>query len=279
MVFEQLYSSNWIEKKAGYAFLLGLSYSIIGIASAMFLFPQDPGIVAIAFTSLLITPSLNRLLTIEEKQAAKSSGFNIIDLYRNHSDIFKVYFFLFLGILLAFAFYAVVWPTIATTSVFEQQANIFGNVGNAIKARYNLRFIDLFANNLKVMIFCLVASLFYGSGAIFLITWNASVWGVIFGMIARNSALTAGSNPFLIFALTFIAVFPHMILEASTYFIAAISGGIISKAVVREKPFSERFNIIIQDGFVMFMIALIILVIAVYIETYITGHLIGMFGL
>ena len=68
IVFEQLYSSEWIEKKARYAFLMGLSYSILGIASALFLFPTNPGMVSIAFTSLLILPSLNKLLSIEENE-------------------------------------------------------------------------------------------------------------------------------------------------------------------------------------------------------------------
>ena len=102
MVLEQIYSSRWIERRSRYAFLMGLSYSVIGIASAMFLFPQDPGLAAIAFTSLLILPSLNRLISIEETQAARKRKFNLIGLFKDHNDIFKVYLFLFLGIMLSF---------------------------------------------------------------------------------------------------------------------------------------------------------------------------------
>ena len=42
MVFEQIYSSKWIEQKSRYAFLMGLSYSIIGIFSAMLIFTVPP---------------------------------------------------------------------------------------------------------------------------------------------------------------------------------------------------------------------------------------------
>lgn len=278
MVFEQLYSSKWIEQKARYAFLMGVSYAIIGIASAMLLFPEDPGLVAIAFTSLLIVPSLNKLLSIEAKQAAVSKGFVLARIFKDHWDIIKVYIFLFLGIMLAFAFFSLVWPSVATSAIFREQSNVIGSTGHAIYGGQNI-LNALILNNLKVLVFCLIASLVYGSGAVFIITWNASVWGTIFGMIAKNSALVAGQNPFAFFLITLIAVFPHLILEASSYFLAVISGGIISKAVIHEKIFSRRFQQIMQDGLVMFVLALIVLFIAAFIEANYSGSIMGLLGL
>jgi uncharacterized membrane protein SpoIIM required for sporulation len=278
MVLERLYSSKWIEQKSRYAFLMGLSYSIIGIFSAMFLFPKNPGLVAIAFTSLLILPSLNSLLSVEANEAARSNKFDIIGLFKDHNDIFRVYLFLFLGILLSFSFFSVIWPSIATSQIFAQQVNVLGWATGEAYTKAGL-FGGLLTNNLKVLVFCLLASFIYGSGAVFIITWNASVWGTIFGIIARDSAAAVGQNPFVYFGLMFLAVFPHMILEASSYFLAAISGGVVSKAVLREKLFSKRFSQIIEDGLMMFFIAIIVLIIAVYIEANITGSIVRFFGL
>jgi uncharacterized membrane protein SpoIIM required for sporulation len=277
MVLEQIYSANWIEKKSRYAFLTGLGYSIIGIGSALLLFPQDPGLAAIAFTSLLILPSLNKLMSIEENQAAREKKFDIIELFRDHNDIFKVYLFLFLGILITFSVFSLVLPSITASRIFSQQVNVLGITGEAYTTG-NI-FWSLFSNNLKVLIFCLIASFIYGSGAVFIITWNASVWGTIFAIVSKQSAVITGQNPVFYFALTLLAVFPHMILEASSYFIAAISGGIVNKAVLREKLFSKRFTQIIEDGLMMFVIAAIVLVIAVYIEANITGYVVQFFGL
>ena len=81
MVLEQLYSADWIQKKARYAFLMGLSYSIIGIGSAILLFRDNPGLAAIAFTSLLIVPSLNKLLALEQEEIAGGQRFNILSLF------------------------------------------------------------------------------------------------------------------------------------------------------------------------------------------------------
>jgi len=64
---------GWMEKKVRYAFLLGLVYSTIGIISAMFLFGKNSGLAAVAFTSILLIPSLNKLLTMEENIGCKSN--------------------------------------------------------------------------------------------------------------------------------------------------------------------------------------------------------------
>jgi hypothetical protein len=276
MVLEQLYSSKWIEQKCRYAFLMGLTYSIVGIASALLLFPKDPGLAAIAFTSLLIVPSLNKIMSIEQKQAA-AEEFSVFKVFTYHSDVFKVYLFLFFGIMASFAFFSLAWPSMVTSKIFEQQVNVLGAAGQAYYS--SGVFGSLLVNNLKVLVFCLIASLVYGAGSIFVITWTASVWGTVFAIVANNSAHIAGQNPVVYFLLTMLAVFPHMFLEAAAYFIGSISGGIVSKAVVKEKAFSERFNKTISDGLVMFVVALIILVIAVYIEANFAGKFVGLFGL
>ncbi len=70
-MLEQLFPASWIERKSWFAFVLGVCYAILGIGSALLLFPRQPGLAAVAFTSLLSLPSLNKLLTVEEKQAAR----------------------------------------------------------------------------------------------------------------------------------------------------------------------------------------------------------------
>ncbi len=286
MVLEQIYSASWIERKAIYAFLLGIAYSVIGIAFALFIFPEDPGLAAVALTTLILIPSVAKLLSIEEEQAALRDKFSFRYLWTDHRDIFKVYFFLFLGIFLSFAFFSIALPSMATSHLFEKQINMLGlasgdAVGEAAgeAGGYPFSFFSIFTNNLKVLIFCLLFSFVYGAGAIFLITWNASVWGVIFGVIAKNSTVVTGENAFLFFLLTLVAVFPHMFAEASAYFIGALSGGIISEAAVRERLLSPGFRQVVKDGLIVFLIAVIILIIAAYVEVIVPGKIINFFGI
>ena len=56
MVLEHLFPEDWLEHKGRYAFILGVVYSVIGIIIATILFPGDPALVAVAFTSLLLLP-------------------------------------------------------------------------------------------------------------------------------------------------------------------------------------------------------------------------------
>lgn len=281
MVFEQLYSAKLIEQKSFYAFLMGLGYSIIGIATAIFLFGGSPvsiGLSSIAFTSLLIVPSLNKLFSIEAKQAAESSDYNFITkIFKNHADITKVYIFLFFGILLAYAFFSVVWEPLSTAIIFKEQVVVTGITGEAASPMN--AFKAYISNNLLILLFILIASIIYGSGSIFLITWNASTWGTVFGIIAHKSAISAGTNPLTYFLVIFSAVFLHTLFEAGSYLLGALSGGILSKAIVREKLFSDRFNQIMQDALIIFILAVLAVIIGAYIEAGITPGLIKAFGL
>jgi|TARA_Y100000310_G_C20703379_1_gene832165 uncharacterized membrane protein SpoIIM required for sporulation len=275
-MLEQLFPASWIERKSWFAFILGASYAVFGIGSALLLFPKEPGLAAVAFTSLLALPSLNKMLSLEEKQAAREKKFDLTDPFKNHKDVFSVYIFLFIGVFLAFSLTSIILPSITTNNIFAEQVNAVGLTGSAAGQG---NFTSIFSNNLIVFLFALVASFVYGSGAIFIIIWNASVWGVVFGVIARDATTIANYSPGVYFTLMIIAVAPHMITEASAYIMAAISGGIVSKAVIFEKSFSKRFKKILQDAYVIFFIAIILLVIAAYIETNITRNLFRLVGL
>ena len=123
-----------------------------------------------------------------------------------------------------------------------------------------------------MLIACFLISLVTGDGAIFLITWNASVWGTIFGITARNAAANAGASAIYFLLLVLIIVFPHMIIEALAYITGAISGGLISKDVILEKFDSSRFAVVFQYNFMMFLIALVFLLAGAMVETWVLGN-------
>lgn len=275
-MLEQLFPHSWIERKAWFAFVLGISYTVLGIGSALLLFPKEPGLAAVAFTSLLVLPALNKFLTSEEKQAAKEKKFDLTDPFKNHKDIFNVYIFLFIGVFLVFFIFSMILPGIATNNIFADQINNVGTLGNVATVG---SFASIFSNNLIIFLFALVASFIYGSGSIFIIIWNASVWGVILGVIAKESTIIANYNPLAYFFIATAAVAPQMISEAAAYITAAISGGIVSKAVILEKVFSARFTKTVQDALVIFFVAIVLLLVAAYIESNITQNLFMLVGL
>lgn len=273
MVLEHIFPVDWLENKGRYAFILGLIYSFVGILLASILFPGDPALVAVAFTSLLLLPELYKIFSIEERRERMEERVTIRALWRDDIDIVRIYIFLFLGILLVYSIGTMILPEFQTNSLFREQLEIrFGQgfAGSATSTIFSGRlFLDLLSNNFLVLVAVFIMALLTGDGAIFLITWNASVWGAIFGITAKNAALFAGKNPLYFFGLIMLIVFPHMILEALSYFLAAISGSVISKDVILEEFASDRFMEVFGFNLYLLLFALVFLLLGAIVETFV----------
>ncbi|HLC70678.1 MAG TPA: stage II sporulation protein M, partial [Candidatus Nanoarchaeia archaeon] len=185
----------------------------------------------------------------------------------------RIYIFLFLGILLVYSIGTMVLPDFQTNSLFREQLEIrFGQgfAGNATAGIFGSDlFLSLLSNNFLVLLACFILALLTGDGAIFLITWNASVWGAIFGITAKNAALFAGQHPLYFFGIIMLVVFPHMILEGLSYFLAAISGSVISKDVLLEDFSSSRFWEVFGFNLYLLLFALLFLILGALVETFV----------
>lgn len=270
MVLEHLFPENWLEKKSGYAFLLGAGYSIIAIVIASILFPADPALVAVAFTALLLLPELYKMFSIEERLEDKEKKFSFKNLYKDNKNFVKVYLFISLGIFLVYAIGALVLPSFQVNDLFREQLEMRGASGGAIFT--DSLFWGILINNWWVLIACFLISLLTGDGAIFLITWNASMWGTIFGVTARNAAHYSNANPFFNLLLVLVIVLPHAFLEILSYILAAISGGVISKDVLLEKFESTRFNRVFNYNVWILIMAVAILFLGAFVETFVLNN-------
>jgi len=275
MVLEHIFPEDWLERKGRYAFILGVVYSIIGIFISSILFPGDPALVAVAFTSLLLLPELYKIFSIEERQEKMEQRVGIKALWKDDIGVVKIYLFLFLGILLVYSIGTIVLPHMQINDLFREQLEIrFGQgfAGSAVGLFSSSLFWDLLSNNFLVLIACFIMALLTCDVAIFLITWNVSVWGTIFGITAKGAGMFAGKHPFLYFGLIMLIVFPHMILEAISYFLAAISGSVISKDVLLEKFISRRFMEVFGFNMYLLFFALVFLLLGALVETFVLQH-------
>lgn len=266
MVFEQIFKERWIEKKPRHAFLLGVVYSAIGLLSSWFIFKSSFGLMSIAFTSILLIPSLNKLLAHEENVEIRERKFHLMQLLKDHKDIFEIYVFLFLGVFVAYSAFVLMLPPETALRLFAPQLKVAGITGYAF---FQTMFGSILLNNLIVMVVCFVLSLIYGAGSILFITWNATVWGVVFAYNAKVSASYMGSHPWVAFGAMMLPILPHMITEALSYLSAAIAGGVVSKSVIREKWGSKKFNHVLTDGLILLGIGFILVVIAGWLEVYV----------
>ncbi|HLD04554.1 MAG TPA: stage II sporulation protein M [Candidatus Nanoarchaeia archaeon] len=274
MVLEHLFPESWLEQKARYGFLLGAGYTVFGLVIAQLLFPADPALVAVAVTSMMLLPELYKIFSIEERQERSEKRFKLWKLISDNFDFMKVYLFILLGVFVVYALAAIMLPSLQVNDLFREQLEMRGASGKAILSSSSAGlFESIFFNNLWVLIACFLISLLAGDGAIFLLVWNASVWGTIFGVMARNAAYYAHTNPFYYLGLILLIVLPHAILEIFSYILAAISGGVISKDVLLEKFESVRFNQVFAYNFILFLIALLVLVVGAGVETWVLENI------
>lgn len=256
MVLEQMFKARWLEQRPLYAFFLGLLYAIIGIISSRLIFPNSSSVMSVAFASILLIPSLNILLSDEENREIREQKLSLRILLRDHVDVFEIYFFMFLGVFVIFSSAALFMSEAYTLHAFSNQLAVAGYTGQAT-------FIDgytlsIFTNNLLVLFVCFLLSLVYGAGSVLFLVWNASVWGVVFGFAFKTPAA---------FAVEILPIMPHMLGETTAYVSAAIVGGVVSKAVLREKMFSTKFNHIITDAGIFLGFAVVVIFLAAIIET------------
>ena len=273
MVLEHIFPEDWLERRGMYAFVLGVIYSVIGVLIASVLFPGDPALVAVAFTSLLILPELYKIFSIEERKESLEQHITFKALWKDDIELIRIYIFLFIGILLVYSIGTMILPSFQTNTLFREQLEIRFGQGFAGQAAGGIfssgLFYELLSNNFLVMVACFILALLTGDGAIFLITWNASVWGTIFGVTAKGAAAFSGQNPFYLFAIVMLVVFPHMMIEAISYFLAAISGSVISKDVILEEFASHRFFEVFGFNLYLLLFALVFLLLGALVETFV----------
>lgn len=166
MVLERLFPDDWLEQKARYAFVLGAGYSLLGIVLSKILFPADPALVAVAFTALLLLPSLSKLFAKEEKRERKEKKFSLKELWKDNQEFIRVYLFLALGIFLVYSLAAIVLPSFQVNQLFREQLEMRGASGGAIFDTG--LFLDILINNWWVLLAIFFLSLITGDGAIFL---------------------------------------------------------------------------------------------------------------
>ena len=279
MVLERLVPENFAEKKLWYAFFFGVVYSIIGIFVASILFPSDPSLVAVAFTAILLIPTIRKIYSIEERQIKDERKFSFKAIFKNHNDFVKFYLLIMLGIFIVYSISAIILPSFQINSLFREQLELRGAGavdGNAISIGglefSQSLFWSLLSNNIIVLIACVIMAFLTGDGAIFLLTWNASLWGTIFGVTARNAGFFTNTHPAIFLGLILLIVLPHAFLEILGYIVGAISGGLMSNDIElelgesRKEQYQGKFW---KTVIVILIIAIIIIIIGAVVETYV----------
>jgi len=263
----RIYPHDYVLKRPLMGLLLGFLFSIVGIGITALFFKRDPAIITVAFTSLLLYPTVTTLLDREKKNLEKERRIEDFFLLGMHRRVLSIYLFIFLGVLLGYAFFSLFLPSLAANTLFESQISVlYGSVGKAVAFTPDL-FFSLFSHNFQVLLLAFTTALLVGDGAIFLLVWNASVWGTIFGNLANTAANFGALNPAVLFGIILMIVLPHTIIEATSYIMAAMSGGVTSDFILSSK--SKNMEKFILRSLAIFLGAVVVLAVGMFVEQYV----------
>ena len=282
MVLESLFNPFTVKRRPWEMFFAGFIYAVVGLLLAYFVFREVAGILMVFLIVMATIPMLYTTIKNEEELDLKIDREWVI--LKEHSRVLLYLIFLFLGITAALVLSYLTLPSEMTSSIFALQEKAITNVNQNIQGHITGGvaqldfFIRIFMNNLKVLFFCLVFSLLYGTGAIFILTWNASVIAVAIGGLIKSELAQVASLTGLVSlssyaGITAFGVFRYMthgILEIAAYFVMGLAGGILSIALIKHNFQEDR---VLVDALDLIFISVGLLLIAGVVEVYITPQL------
>jgi uncharacterized membrane protein SpoIIM required for sporulation len=275
MVLESLFNPFVVKKKPWEMFLAGFIYSIIGLGLSYIVFKEISGILTVFLIVMATLPMLYTTIKNEEELDLKFD--KEITLLKEHTKVLVFLMFLFLGITAALSLAYVFLPEAVVNTTFSLQQQAIVNTNSNVQG--NITHFGLFTkivlNNLKVLFFCLIFAFLYGTGAIFILTWNASVVAAAMGNafkleLAKGASLvglSSISSYFNAASFSFFRYMTHGLLEMASYFVAGLAGGIISIALIKHNFKNDKVFI---DALDLILISIGMLIIAGVVEVYVT---------
>ncbi len=284
-MLETLINPKKAERRPWEMFFVGFVYAAIAILLANFLFMKNPALeqytslFIICFTVMFSIPFMYYIIKLEEKKEERSN--NERTLIKEHGKAISALLFLFLGFVVAFSVMYMVLPANIANANFESQIRTFcavnhkGSIDDCVNSLTGKAYLttsnikegmsyvsSILATNLTVFVNCLIFSLLFGAGAIFILAWNASVIGTAIGIFAHKSSygLFGGFARYMI----------HGIPEIAGFFVAALAGGIIGTAVIRHRMEKKKFWHVLHDSLDLIILGVIILILAAFIEVFLT---------
>ncbi len=269
MVLEVLVNPSKVSGKPWEMFFIGGMYSLVSALLAFWVFDSYVSVVMVTFTTIAAIPFVRSALVEEEAKERESNGESMVS---SHMKILSMFTFLFLGFVTVFLSIFLILPEESASHMFAAQVDAIQEVQNSVTGSF-WNVFSLFGavllNNLKVLVLCLIFSLIYGSGAIFILAWNASVMGSAIG-IGIERAIDASSTSFQAVSTNLMGYFLHGIPEILAYFVGGLAGGILSVAIVNEKFGDVSFKRAFTDSINLVLFAVIVLVFAGLIEVFVS---------
>ncbi|MFC1710668.1 stage II sporulation protein M [Nanoarchaeota archaeon] len=282
-MLESLINPKRVEKGPWKMFFIGILYASLSLLLVKLFFSGDPvlikygGILVVTFCVMFSIPFMYFIIKKEEVEDEHVEGF--FHVWKVHKDAIYAFMWLFLGFIIAFAFWNIVlqdpnlynaqietYCAINSPGNLEKCVNEYSFTGKAIEVTGAStgfgRFLSIIENNIYVLIFTLIFSVIFGAGAIFILAWNASVIAAAIGIFTKYqlSEIPLGIVRYMI----------HGFPEIAAYFVTALAGGIFGVSIIRNGIKNIKSLRVLENVAILLFFAIILLVLAALIEVFLT---------
>ena len=279
MVVEALLYPIKAEKKPWEMFFLGFLYASIGIFVSLWVFKEQSSLIMVFMITMAALPLFYNTIKLEEGKDMIINKESAI--LREHNKAISFFMYMFIGITVACTFWYVFLPASTISTLFDKQVGTIQSINNQVSgnsiAGLNT-FWKIFFNNFRVLAFSVLFSFIYGAGALFILSWNATVIGAAIGNFIRTNlsayassiGLFTEGNYFHVVSLGLLKYSVHGIPEIAAYFYGGLAGGILSAALIRKHFRTEKFSKIMVDFSELILVAVGFLIAAGFLEVYVT---------
>ncbi|MEM4325828.1 MAG: stage II sporulation protein M [Candidatus Pacearchaeota archaeon] len=284
-MLESIINPKRVEKGPWKMFFVGLVYASLSLLLVRWFFSGDAvlsrysGIMIVTFSVMFSIPFMYFIIKQEEEE--DEMVFGLFGIWKAHKDAIFAFIWLFVGFVVAFSFWDIV---IRDPNLFNAQIETYCKINNPLNYErcvkmYTLSewneekkitggitkgsmLLQIIENNIFVGVFTLIFSLIFGAGAIFVLSWNASVISAAISIFTQHQikGIPVGITRYMI----------HGIPEITAYFIVALAGGMFGVSILRNGFYSKKFLHTLENVIILLFLALVIILIAGGIEVYFT---------
>lgn len=268
MVLESLFPAKKIESKPLDMLLLSLIVSAVSIFVAYIIFPHYSGVIAPLLVTVAMTPVVYRIFIheeIEEREVAEHKKTETF--WQMHGDVVILFSLFFIGNFVSVLIISVLAPIEFVSTAFSQQLADIVAIQHLSGAATTSAVVPsllqpIVMNNLRVMLFCFVLSFLFATGALFILSWNASILALYLANFIRQGLYSQ-------LLVNTMGILPHTPVEIAAYFLAGIAGGMLSVGFIREKVLSREFGMIFRDSLIMLGLSIAAVLVGGLLEVYI----------
>jgi len=258
MVLEKLVTIREAVRHPIWMFVIGALVSVISLFISFLVFPTSVGLFTAILVTFIMTPFMVNLLTYEAFMTELEIKKRITqNFFQRHWDMLMVYTAFFSGMIVALSLTFIFLPEETVEKLFKDQISEINLIRGSFLASGT--FLKITINNMGVLFLSLLFAFIFGSGAIFILSWNASVLAAAMGLTAKSIGGVSG------IPVALVTYLPHGVFEIGAYFLAGIAGGILSALVMKRK--TELFGVMVRDSIKVIVLAMTLLIIGSVIET------------